>query len=172
MPGRLVAAHPDQVRAIDFVSDRTADGRLPKILKVTDEHTPEALATPAARPSAASARVDPLRPHPEFASHSQGRAGWLPWRTLTNARDHTIIFAAIAPRLSEPVQRSAELVPVATQGHRSSGVKHPVDRRGEEAERTPALIAIRHRRRCRSGPGCFRDQEPACGVFRPEDRGA
>ena len=39
MPGHLVADHPDQVWAIDFVSDRTADGRPLKILTVTDEHT-------------------------------------------------------------------------------------------------------------------------------------
>jgi putative transposase len=68
MPGHLVAAHPDQVWAIDFVSDghvtaacpnhvwaldfvvdRTADGRPIKILAVTDEHTREALATMTAR---------------------------------------------------------------------------------------------------------------------------
>jgi len=39
MPGHLVAAEPDQVWAIDFISDRTADGRPLKILTVTDEHT-------------------------------------------------------------------------------------------------------------------------------------
>ena len=48
MPGHLTAACPDQVWAIDFVSDHTADGRPLKILTVTDEHTREALATPAA----------------------------------------------------------------------------------------------------------------------------
>jgi putative transposase len=52
MPGHLVAAHPDQVWAIDFVSDRTADGRPLKSLTVTDEHTREALATPAGRTGA------------------------------------------------------------------------------------------------------------------------
>ena len=49
MPGHLTAAAPNEVWAIDFVSDQTADGRPLKILTVTDEHTREALATPAAR---------------------------------------------------------------------------------------------------------------------------
>jgi putative transposase len=49
MPGRLVAACPDQVWAIDFVTDQTADGRKLKILTVTDEHASETLATPSAR---------------------------------------------------------------------------------------------------------------------------
>jgi putative transposase len=39
----------NQVWALDFLVDRTADGRPIKILAVTDEHTREALATPAAR---------------------------------------------------------------------------------------------------------------------------
>jgi transposase InsO family protein len=39
---RKNAACPDQVWAIDFVSDATADGRPLKILTVTDEHTREA----------------------------------------------------------------------------------------------------------------------------------
>ena len=42
MPGHLTAARPDQVWAIDFVSDQTAEGRPIKILTVTDEHTREA----------------------------------------------------------------------------------------------------------------------------------
>jgi putative transposase len=46
MPGHLTAACPDQVWAIDFVSDQIADGRPLKILTVTNEHTREALATP------------------------------------------------------------------------------------------------------------------------------
>jgi transposase InsO family protein len=48
-PGHVSAACPDQVWALDFLVDRTADGRPIKILTVTDEHTREALATPAAR---------------------------------------------------------------------------------------------------------------------------
>jgi hypothetical protein len=49
MPGHVTGASPDQVWALDFVVDRTADGRPIKILTITDEHTREALATPAAR---------------------------------------------------------------------------------------------------------------------------
>jgi putative transposase len=49
MPGHVTAACPNQVWALDFLVDRTADGRPIKILAVTDEHTREALATPAAR---------------------------------------------------------------------------------------------------------------------------
>jgi putative transposase len=60
MPGHLVAAHPDQVWAIDFVTDRTADGRPIKILTVTDEHTREALATPVARRMGADDTVSTL----------------------------------------------------------------------------------------------------------------
>jgi putative transposase len=60
MPGYLTAACPDQVWAIDFVSDRTADGRPIKILTVTDEHTREALATPAARKMGADDAVSVL----------------------------------------------------------------------------------------------------------------
>jgi putative transposase len=48
------------VWAIDFVSDRTADGRPLKILTVTDEHTREALATPAARRMSADDTVSVL----------------------------------------------------------------------------------------------------------------
>ena len=60
MPGHLSAVCPDQVWAIDFVSDRTADGRPLKILTVTDEHTREALATPAARRMGADDTVSVL----------------------------------------------------------------------------------------------------------------
>ena len=60
MPGHLVAARPDQVWAIDFVADRTADGRPLKILTVTDEHTREALATPVARRMGADDTVNTL----------------------------------------------------------------------------------------------------------------
>ena len=70
MPGHLVAAHPDQVWAIDFVSDRTADGRPIKILTVTDEHTREALATPAARRMGADETVSVL----EQIVEQRGRA--------------------------------------------------------------------------------------------------
>jgi putative transposase len=55
MPGHLTAACPDQVWAIDFVSDRTADGRPLKILTVTDEHTREALAPLLILPHSVSA---------------------------------------------------------------------------------------------------------------------
>jgi putative transposase len=41
---RLRAAHPDQVWAIDFLFDQTADLRTLKILAITDEFTKEALA--------------------------------------------------------------------------------------------------------------------------------
>ena len=60
MPGHLTATAPNEVWAIDFVSDRTADGRPLKILTVTDEHTREALATPAARRMGADATVSVL----------------------------------------------------------------------------------------------------------------
>jgi len=70
MPGHLVAACPDQVWAIDFVSDQTADGRPLKILTVTDEHTREALATPAARRMGADDTVSVL----EAIVERRGRA--------------------------------------------------------------------------------------------------
>ena len=60
MPGHLTAAAPNEVWAIDFVTDRTADGRPIKILTVTDEHTREALATPAARRMGADDTVSML----------------------------------------------------------------------------------------------------------------
>jgi hypothetical protein len=41
MPGHLAPVCPDQVWAIDVVSDQTADGRPLKILAITDEHTRE-----------------------------------------------------------------------------------------------------------------------------------
>jgi transposase InsO family protein len=40
---RLHATHPDQVWALDFQFDETADGRRLKLLNVVDEHTREAL---------------------------------------------------------------------------------------------------------------------------------
>ena len=59
-PGHVTAACPDQVWALDFLSDRTADGRPIKILTITDEHTREALATPAARRITSDDTVDAL----------------------------------------------------------------------------------------------------------------
>ncbi len=41
---RLVAERPDQVWALDFQFDQTADGRILKLLHVVDEFTREALA--------------------------------------------------------------------------------------------------------------------------------
>ena len=43
MRGHVTADCPDQIGAVDVVSDQTADGRPLKILTVTDEHTREAL---------------------------------------------------------------------------------------------------------------------------------
>ena len=60
MPGHLSALAPNEVWAIDFVSDRTADGRPIKILTVSDEQTREALATPAARRMGADDAVNAL----------------------------------------------------------------------------------------------------------------
>ena len=41
---RLHATHPNQVWAIDFQFDETADGRRLKLANIVDEHTREALA--------------------------------------------------------------------------------------------------------------------------------
>jgi transposase InsO family protein len=60
MPGHVTAACPNQVWALDFVVDQTADGRPIKILTVTDEHTREALATRAARRLGADDTVSTL----------------------------------------------------------------------------------------------------------------
>ncbi len=46
---RLRAERPDQVWALDFQFDQTADGRILKLLHVVDEHTREALAVRCAR---------------------------------------------------------------------------------------------------------------------------
>ena len=46
---RLVAERPDQVWALDFQFDQTADGRILKLLHVVDEFTREALAIECAR---------------------------------------------------------------------------------------------------------------------------
>jgi putative transposase len=60
VPGHVTAACPNQVWALDFLVDETADGRPIKILTVTDEYTREALATPAARRMGADDTVDAL----------------------------------------------------------------------------------------------------------------
>jgi transposase InsO family protein len=60
MPGHVSATCPNQVWALDFLVDRTAEGRSIKILTVTDEHTREALATPAARRITAEDTVSAL----------------------------------------------------------------------------------------------------------------
>jgi transposase InsO family protein len=70
MPGHLVAVRPDQIWAIDFLGDQTAEGRPLKILTVTDEHTREALATRAARRMGADATVGVL----EAVVEHRGRA--------------------------------------------------------------------------------------------------
>jgi len=46
---RLRAGRPDQVWALDFQFDQTADGRILKLLHVVDEHTREALVIRCAR---------------------------------------------------------------------------------------------------------------------------
>jgi len=56
----MTATCPDHVWALDFLVDQTADGRPLKILTVTDEHTREALATPAARRMGADETVSVL----------------------------------------------------------------------------------------------------------------
>ena len=60
MPGHVAATCPNQVWALDFLVDQTADGRPIKILTVTDEHTREALATTAARRIGADQTVNVL----------------------------------------------------------------------------------------------------------------
>jgi putative transposase len=59
-PGSVTAGHPDQVWALDYLFDATADGRPIKILNVTDEHTREALACLAARSINADQTVEVL----------------------------------------------------------------------------------------------------------------
>jgi putative transposase len=59
-PGSVTASHPDQVWALDYLFDATADGRPIKILNITDEHTREALACLAARSINADQTVDVL----------------------------------------------------------------------------------------------------------------
>jgi putative transposase len=70
MPGHLTAAAANEVWASGFVSDRTADERPIKILTVSDEHTREALATPAARRMGADDTVSV----PERIVERRGRA--------------------------------------------------------------------------------------------------
>lgn len=57
---RLRAERPNQVWALDFQFDQTANGRLLKLLNVVDEHTREALAIVAARSITADATVATL----------------------------------------------------------------------------------------------------------------
>lgn len=59
-PGSVTACRPDQVWALDYIFDATADGRPIKILNVTDEYTREALACVAARSINADQTVDIL----------------------------------------------------------------------------------------------------------------
>ena len=55
--GRLRAERPNEVWALDFQFDQTADGRLLKLLNVVDEYTREALAVVAQRSITADATV-------------------------------------------------------------------------------------------------------------------
>jgi putative transposase len=57
---RLVAERPDQVWALDFQFDQTADGRILKLLHVVDEFTREALAIECRRRIDADATVTVL----------------------------------------------------------------------------------------------------------------
>ncbi len=59
-PPSVTACRPDQVWALDYIFDATADYRPIKILNVTDEHTREALACVAARSINANQTVDIL----------------------------------------------------------------------------------------------------------------
>jgi putative transposase len=85
-PGSVTATRPDQVWALDFLFDQTADGRPIKILNVTDEYTREALACVAARtgqrrpdrrrprqprlPAGTGATAHPLRQRPELVAET------------------------------------------------------------------------------------------------------
>ena len=60
LAARLRAEHPDQVWALDFQFDQTADGRVLKLFNVVDEHTREALTILVARRIDADATVDTL----------------------------------------------------------------------------------------------------------------
>ena len=59
--GLLRAGRPDEVWALDFQFDRTADGRALKLLNVVDEYTREALALVAERSITADATVAVLQ---------------------------------------------------------------------------------------------------------------
>lgn len=67
---RLRAERPDQVWALDFQFDQTADGRVLKLLNVVDEYTREALALVVARRIDADLTVDTL----EQTAAERGRA--------------------------------------------------------------------------------------------------
>lgn len=69
-PGSVTATCPDQVWALDYLFDQTADGRPIKILNITDEHTREALACHAARSINADQTVAVL----ESLIETRGRA--------------------------------------------------------------------------------------------------
>ncbi|HEV2771367.1 MAG TPA: hypothetical protein VGV57_00830 [Thermoleophilaceae bacterium] len=61
---RLHAEHPNQVWALDFKFDQTADGRLLKLLHLVDEHTREAL------PLSAAGASTPIRRSPSSTGSS------------------------------------------------------------------------------------------------------
>ncbi len=69
-PGTLTACRPDQVWALDYLFDATADGRPIKILNITDEYTREALACHAARSINADQTISVL----ERLVETRGRA--------------------------------------------------------------------------------------------------
>jgi putative transposase len=59
-PGRLRAERPNQVWAVDFQFDETADGRRLKLANIVDEYTREALAMRVGRTCTADDLVDVL----------------------------------------------------------------------------------------------------------------
>ena len=76
-PGSVTATRPDQVWALDYVFDATADGRPIKILNLTDEYTREALACLAARSINADQTVDVLE---GLVAGARVRPGGVPGR--------------------------------------------------------------------------------------------
>ena len=124
---------PEQVWAIDFVSDQTADGRPIKILTVTDEHTREALATPAARRMGAddtvsvleriveqrgqSTRADPLRQRPRV--HQPGTQRLVPLQQRRHRLHRT------RSTLAESVRRVLQRPP-ETRAARDGKLQQPV----------------------------------------------